>query len=104
MPENSHVSRTDAKVGGIGMKIYRRSYPYMASQMTATSHGRNKKPDNGLYFLAFACEMQRFTVQLNRMMGLTPDGINDKLMQFSQVKNSSYWFMPNANDLNALFK
>lgn len=104
MPEDSHVSRTDAKVAGIGMKIYRRSYPYMASQLTATSHGRNKKPDNGLYFLAFACEMQRFTVQLDRMMGLTPDGINDKLMQFSQVRNSSYWFMPSANDLALVLK
>lgn len=100
MPEDSHVSRTDAKVDGVGMKIYRRSYPYMASQLSATSHGRTKKPDNGLYFLAFACEMQRFTVQLDRMMGLSPDGISDKLMQFSQVKNSSYWFMPNAEDLS----
>lgn len=104
MPEDSHVSRTDAKVAGIGMKIYRRSYPYMASQLTATSHGRDKKPDNGLYFLAFACEMQRFTVQLDRMMGLTPDGINDKLMQFSQVRNSSYWFLPSANDLSLVLK
>lgn len=100
MPADSHVSRTDAKVDGVGMKIYRRSSPYMASQMNAKSHGRFKKPDNGLYFLAFACEMQRFTVQLDRMMGLTEDGISDKLMQFSQVKNSSYWFMPSKNDLN----
>lgn len=104
MPEDSHVSRTDAKVAGIGMKIYRRSSPYMASQLSAASHGRRKKPDNGLYFLAFACEMQRFTVQLDRMMGLTPDGISDKLMQFSQVKNSSYWFMPSAADLQLLLK
>lgn len=104
MPEDSHVSRTDAKVDGIGMKIFRRSSPYMASQLAATSHGRRKKPDNGLYFLAFACEMQRFTVQLDRMMGLTPDGISDKLMQFSQVKNSSYWFMPSATDLQLLLK
>jgi len=104
MPEDSHVSRTDIKVEGIGMKIYRRSYPYMSSQLTATSHGRNKKPDNGLYFLAFACDMQRFTVQLDRMMGSSEDGISDKLMQFSQVKNSSYWFMPCASDLNSLLK
>lgn len=104
MPEDSHVSRTDAKVNGVGMKIYRRSYPYMASQLSATSHGRKKKPDNGLYFLAFACEMQRFTVQLDRMMGLTTDGISDKLMQFSQVKNSSYWFMPSQIDLTNLVK
>ncbi len=104
MPVDSHVSRTDANVDGVGMKVYRRSSPYMASQLGAKSHGRLKKPDNGLYFLAFACEMQRFTVQLDRMMGLTPDGISDKLMQFSQVKNSSYWFMPSAADLSALLE
>jgi len=103
MPEDSHVSRTDAKVDGIGMKIYRRSAPYMSSQLTAKSHGRIKQPDNGLYFLAFACEMQRFTVQLERMLGLTEDGISDKLMQYSKPKTGCYWFMPSAIDLtNAL--
>ena len=104
MPENSHVSRTDAKVDGVGMKIYRRSAPYMASQLTATSHGRNKKSDNGLYFLAFACEMQRFTVQLERMLGLAEDGISDKLMQYSKPKTGCYWFMPSAIDLTNLLK
>jgi len=99
MAEDSHVSRTDVKVDGIGMKIYRRSSPYMASQLDSQG-----QPDNGLYFLAFASEMQRFTVQLDRMMGLTLDGISDKLMQFSQVKNSSYWFMPSQNDLNQVLK
>jgi putative iron-dependent peroxidase len=97
MPEDSHVSRTDADVDGVGMKIYRRSYPYMASQLDAESE--DAKPDNGLYFLALACEMQRFTVQLDRMLGLTDDGISDKLMQFSTPKTGSYWFMPSKNDL-----
>jgi putative iron-dependent peroxidase len=43
--------------------------------------------------------MQRFTVQLDRMLGLTEDGISDKLMQFSTPKTGSYWFMPSKNDL-----
>jgi putative iron-dependent peroxidase len=98
MPEDSHVSRTDAKVDGIGMKIYRRSAPYMSSQL-ATRSGGNNKPDHGLYFLAFACEMQRFTVQIERMLGLTKDGISDKLMQYSKAQTGCYWFMPNQIDL-----
>ena len=102
MPEDSHVSRTDAKVDGIGMKIYRRSAPYMSSQLTAKSHGRIKQPDNGLYFLAFACEMQRFTVQLERMLGLTEDGISDKLMQYSKPRTGCYWFIPSQIDLTNL--
>ncbi len=99
MPENSHVSRTDAEVKGVAMKIFRRSYPYMASQLSL-----DETPDHGLYFFAFACEMQRFTVQLDRMMGLVPDGITDALMQYSKAKNSSYWFMPNKADLNSVLQ
>lgn len=100
MPVDSHVSRTDAKVDGVGMKIFRRSYPYMASQLSInTSCEADELPNNGLYFFAFACEMQRFTVQLERMIGLTKDGISDKLMNYSEAKMSSYWFMPNKKDL-----
>lgn len=103
MPEDSHVSRTDAEVDGVGMAIYRRSYPYMASQLNIASDQEEKnKPDHGLYFLALACEMQRFTVQLDRMLGLTEDGISDKLMQFSTPKTGCYWFMPSQHDLNNL--
>jgi len=109
MPEDSHVSRTDAKVDGIGMKIYRRSAPYMSSQLAtvkqeAARAGGNNKPDHGLYFLAFACEMQRFTVQLERMLGLTKDGISDKLMQYSKAQTGCYWFMPNRIDLTNLLE
>ncbi len=105
MPENSHVSRTDAEVDGVDMKIYRRSYPYMASQLNTTSSPEETiEPNHGLYFLAFACEMQRFTVQLNRMLGLTEDGISDKLMQFSKAKTGCYWFMPSESDLADLIK
>lgn len=104
MPENSHVSRTDAEVDGVGMAIYRRSYPYMASQLKTAAAEQEDKPDHGLYFLAFACEMQRFTVQLERMLGLTDDGISDRLMQFSTAKTGCYWFMPSQQDLEALLQ
>lgn len=94
MPASSHVSRTDAKLDGKAMKIYRRSSPYMASQLDEEG-----QPDHGLYFLAFACAMERFTIQLERMLGLAGDGISDQLMNFSQAKTGSYWFMPNQQDL-----
>lgn len=105
MPEDSHVSRTDAEVDGVGMAIYRRSYPYMASQLSSANKTEDQnKPDNGLYFLAFACKMQRFTVQLERMLGLTEDGISDRLMQFSTPKTGGYWFMPSQKDLTSLLQ
>ncbi len=90
MPANSHVSRTDVKVDGKAMKIYRRSAPYGSAT------------ENGLYFLSFACELERFSIQLKRMYGLTEDGLTDKLIDFSDAVNSSYWFAPSEEDLAEL--
>ncbi len=92
MPADSHVSRTDVKVDGKAMKIYRRSAPYGS----ATEHG--------LYFLSFSCEMARFTVQLERMFGTTEDGLYDKLIEYSKAVSSSYWFAPSSEDLENLLK
>jgi len=52
--------------------------------------------------LAFACEMDRFQVQLERMYGLSEDGIYDKLMDFSKAVTGSYWFAPATEDLQQL--
>ncbi|SFC16393.1 Dyp-type peroxidase [Pseudoalteromonas denitrificans] len=90
MPLNSHVSRTDVSINGKAMKIYRRSAPF------------GNTIEHGLYFLSFACEMQRFTSQLNHMFGLTDDGLHDRLIEFSTAKTGSYWFAPSVKDLNRL--
>ncbi len=90
MPVDSHVSRTDVSVNGQAMKIYRRSDPFGS----ATEHG--------LYFLAFACELQRFSVQLEHMLGMTDDGIHDKLIEYSTAVTGSYWFAPSAEDLQTV--
>ncbi|MFT7531405.1 MAG: putative iron-dependent peroxidase [Gammaproteobacteria bacterium] len=87
MPENSHVSRTDVEIDGKAMKIYRRSSPYGSAT------------EQGLYFLSFSCEINRFNIQLERMFGTTSDGIHDKLIEFSQPTTSSYWFAPSSEDL-----
>ncbi len=89
MPPDSHVSRTDAKVDGIAMKIFRRSFPYG----TVARHG--------LYFLAFACDVERFDVQLRRMYGVSGDGVHDRITEFSQAVTGSYWFAPGEDDLKA---
>ena len=92
MPENSHVSRTDVKVDNVAMKLYRRSVPFGNSS------------EKGLYFLGFACEQNRFQVQLERMFGLSDDGIYDKLVDYSKAVNSAYWFAPSQKQLEVLFK
>jgi len=93
MPPDSHVSRTDVKVDGVAMKIYRRSTPYYCSEQ-----------DKGLYFLCFASELRRIQIQLERMVGCSGDGLSDRLMHYSTAVSGSYWFMPAAGDLLQLLK
>jgi len=90
MPEDSHVSRTDVKVDGTAMKIYRRSAPYGSAT------------EQGLYFLSFAYEIKRFSIQLERMFGTTDDGLHDRLIEYSTPLTSSYWFAPSQQDLDNL--
>ncbi|BBP42324.1 Dyp-type peroxidase [Thiosulfativibrio zosterae] len=91
MPSNSHVSRTDLKVDGVGMKIYRRSTPF------------GNLHQNGLMFLAFACDLKRFTTQLDSMYGLA-DGQIDQLMNYSKAIRGGYWFAPSEEDLAQLLQ
>ena len=90
MPDDSHISRTDIKVDSVPMKIYRRSAPF--GSMT----------EKGLYFLAFACELQRFSSQLESMYGLTADKKIDQLLNYSQAVSSAYWFAPAQQDLDEM--
>jgi len=91
MPNNSHVSRTDAKLDGKAAKVYRRSNPFGNSQ------------EKGLYFVSFANQQARHQIQLDRMFGVVGDGIYDRLLDFSQAKSSSYWFAPSQTALDELF-
>ncbi len=90
MPENSHVSRTDATLNGKAAKVYRRSTPFGNSQ------------EKGLYFVSFAKEQARHQIQLDRMFGMVGDGIYDRILDFSQAKSSSYWFAPSQTALKEL--
>jgi len=51
MPKDSHISKTDLKVDGEGMKIYRRSFPFA------------NKETKGLFFQTFTCDPRRVDIQ-----------------------------------------
>lgn len=87
MPPDSHVSRTDVKLDGTALKIYRRSVPYGGVK------------EKGLYFLAFSGDPMRFDVMLRRMYGLWEDGVHDQLIHFTAPVTGSYWFAPSEEDL-----
>ena len=84
---DSHVARTDVTEDGVAMKIYRRSAPYA----TLARHG--------LYFLAFARAQERHRIQLDRMYGVSGDGLHDRLIEFSCADTGSYLFAPGERAL-----
>lgn len=86
-PPTAHIRRTDVKIEGHPLEIYRRSVPYGGVQ------------DHGLYFLAFSCELIRFAIQLDRMFGCAEDGLVDRLTDFSTPVSGSYWFAPSREQL-----
>ena len=89
-PNNSHVSSVNLKVDGEAMKIYRRSFPFA------------DKEENGLFFLGFSKSIQRFDVQLKSMLGLSDDGISDRLMDFSKPESGAYYFAPSSEELSEI--
>lgn len=90
MPDNSHVSRSDVKVDGVGQKLYRRSVPYGGVM------------ESGLYFLAFSRDIERYERILASMFGTRGDGIHDRLTDFSTPVTGSYWFAPCTEELSRL--
>lgn len=91
MPADSHVSRTDASLDGVALKIYRRSTPY------------GTVGEHGLFFVAFVCDLMRVQVQLERMYGVAGDGLHDRLIDYSTAVTGSYWYVPDTAELDRLF-
>ena len=90
-PPTAHVRRTDVNIDGKGLKIYRRSAPFGGVR------------SNGMYFMAFSCELMRFAIQLDRMFGLAEDGLMDRLTEYSIPVSGSYWYAPPVESLVELF-
>ena len=89
-PATAHVRRVDVKVDDMPLKIYRRSAAF------------GNPGENGLYFLAFSAELIRFAMQLDRMFGLSEDGLMDRLTEFSTPVTGAYFFAPSQEALNRL--
>ncbi len=86
MPPDAHLARTDVEEA----RIYRRSAPFGGVD------------ESGLYFVAFACDPRRFRILLDRMFGLSGDGIHDRLLEYSRPVTGAYWFAPSTGGLDAL--
>jgi porphyrinogen peroxidase len=89
-PSNAHIARVETTVAGNEVEVFRRSVPYR----TASEHG--------LYFVAFSADRSRYDLLLTRMFGTAPDGVRDRLTDFSRPVSGSCYFAPSLNALNEL--
>lgn len=89
-PRTAHISRVETKVEGEELEIFRRSVPYGTAE------------EHGLYFVAFSAERSRYDRMLARMFGTAPDGLHDRLTEFSRPVSGAYYFAPSLNALNEL--
>jgi porphyrinogen peroxidase len=89
-PPTAHIARVETSVAGEELEIFRRSVPYGTSE------------EHGLYFVAFSAERSRYDRMLARMFGVAPDGLHDRLTDFSRPVSGAYYFAPSLNALNGL--
>ena len=85
---DSHVRRSSVDDDdGEEIKIYRRSVPYGTAA------------EAGLYFLSFTDDLTKIDRMLASMYGTTPDGVHDRIIDFSRTVSGAYYFAPSAEDL-----
>ncbi|MDO4433934.1 MAG: Dyp-type peroxidase [Alysiella sp.] len=87
----SHVSRSNLKENGVGLKIVRRSLPF------GTVSG-----EHGLMFIAFCARLHNIEAQLLSMFGET-DGQTDLILErLSRAVSGAYYFAPSIERLQDL--
>jgi putative iron-dependent peroxidase len=89
-PPDAHISRVEISVADEELEIFRRSVPYGTAV------------EDGLYFVAFSADRARYDRMLAHMFGNAPDGVRDRLTDFSHPVSGSYYFAPSQNALNQL--
>ncbi|KAH8164133.1 hypothetical protein CIB48_g4105 [Xylaria polymorpha] len=73
-------------------KLLRQALPYDESNGHASR-------EEGLMFVAFCNEQQRFEDILQSMVGDRPERPLDRLMDFIQGDGGTYWYIPSAHEL-----
>jgi putative iron-dependent peroxidase len=90
-PANAHIARVEVDGDdGEELKVYRRSVPWA----TATTQG--------LHFIAFGADTDRFDLQLRHQYGLVDDGITDRLLEFTTPHTGSFWRCPSVEELDRI--
>ena len=91
-PPTAHAARSNLEVDGEELKIVRQSLPY------------GNVSEHGLFFIAYCRTPDIPEQMLARMMGVSGDGVYDRLMDFSHAVSGAHFFAPSLPVLRALGK
>ncbi|WP_231880018.1 Dyp-type peroxidase [Collimonas pratensis] len=91
---NAHIRRVHVlDSNGDNLKLLRQALPF-------GEHAGSAAREKGLMFVAFCNDQPRFETIIKHMMGELPDRPADRLMSVVQGIAGSYWYVPNAQELN----
>ncbi len=90
-PADSHIGRAEVEDDdGEELVVYRRSVPWAIAVQ------------QGLHFVAFGADTDRFDLQLRTMYGLVDDGLTDRMLRYTTPTTGSFWFCPSVEALDAI--
>jgi putative iron-dependent peroxidase len=75
---------------GEELEIVRHSFPYGNSS------------ENGLFFLAYTCDLSIPGRMLARMLGISGDGVRDQLLDYTRPVSGAHFFAPSLETLRSL--
>ncbi|KAI1429689.1 pyruvate formate lyase-domain-containing protein [Xylaria sp. FL1777] len=92
--ENAHIHRAHTLDENLDQrKLLRQALPYNEKNIHASR-------EEGIMFVAFCNEQQRFESILTNMLGDNPERPVDRLMDFVQGEGGTYWYIPSARELH----
>ncbi len=80
-PTTSHKKKSDVKLSGRDMKIYRRSYPFWSPF------------ESGILFICYQADLSQYEAIKKSMVGGAKGG-HDRLEDFYHAVEGGYYFMP----------
>jgi len=89
-PPTAHITRATIEENGVELKIVRHSFPY------------GTVSEAGLFFIAYAKDLDIPERLLSRMFGTSGDGLHDRLMEFTSAVSGTNFFVPSLEVLKSL--
>lgn len=90
-PPDAHISLAEVEGDdGEELEVYRRSVPWASAV------------EQGLHFVSFGRDVDRFDRQLRALYGVDDPTLVDRFQRFTTALTGSFWFCPSVEDLDAI--